>query len=264
MASLLQNPLHFVSKAHLVVKKIGYNAVLQNYSHQMLKVKYYRDIDNRAGLKTCQIFQLCKNYPILPVHEAVQTELLDNQDVCIRGWVKSVRKMGKKNTFIDVFDGLSPYKLQIVADTKSIHGDISFHSAVSVVGVLVKSKHKGQSLELHAKCVDLINPTLISSNVDYINNKSNCAQVKIHPEENTSIKDSNQHPNKNETSKQETYSPLEDKLGDNLYPFAPRKRYPDDYCRKYPQFRSKLADFGCILRIRSAAIQAVHEFFLNR
>ena len=50
----------------------------------------------------------------------------------------------------------------------------------------------------------------------------------------------------------------------DIYPFAPRKRYPENFCRTYPEYRSKLPDFGCVLRIRSAASHAVHDFFLKR
>lgn len=203
--------------------------------------------------------------PILAVHDAFHIETPNNEDICIKGWVKSIRKMGKNFTFIDIIDGLSPSRLQVIVDTKLVPDDICFHSAVSAEGVLVKSSHKGQALELHAKVVNLINPTRISdtndskwdskntdiTNTNQVNNTKNGEDYSNTSAKNiTSILKDNEMPLQTETS--------------HLYPFTPRKNYPEDFCRKFPQYRSKLADFGCVLRIRSTATQAIHDFFQKR
>lgn len=45
------------------------------------------------------------------------------------------------------------------------------------------------------------------------------------------------------------------------YPFQPRKRYEDEFPRKYPHFRAKLNDFASMLRIRSSLSQKIHQHF---
>lgn len=45
------------------------------------------------------------------------------------------------------------------------------------------------------------------------------------------------------------------------YPFAPRKDYSPDYIRKYLHFRPRTQKFSSLLRIRSATVNAIHNFF---
>ena len=204
----------------------------------------------------------------LSVQEALQTKSLDKTDVCIRGWIKSLR-IQKKYTFIDLIDGLSPHRLQVIAHTKNVPDRLSFHSAVCIKGVLVKSDHKGQDIELHATTVDLINATSLGDNKDVeigsnvIAKKENKLnnQLKHHRDGKKNNKEGD-----SETILQTTYSTEvnEPKDVNDIYPFAPRKRYPENFCRTYPEYRSKLPDFGCLLRIRSTASHAVHDFFLKR
>lgn len=251
--------------------KNSLHEIFVNYKYQINGMVSLKCAKNMTVVRfsTCRMWRLReKDKPILLVHEALEVKPLTNQDVCVRGWVKSIRKMGKKNTFIDIVDGLSPFRLQVVSDTKVIPEGICFHSAVSVVGVLVKSNHKAQDIELQATIVDLINPTRLSENPDSPLDSKGAFSQKQTPQNEEEI--SGHHINLvNDESKTipleaNEYSSENDMVSYNLYPFAPRKRYSDDYCRMFPQYRSKLADFGCVLRIRSAASEAIHNFFLKR
>ena len=185
---------------------------------------------NRENKSTAKI-------PYLSVQDAINIDLSNNEKVQISGWVKSIRKMGKKTTFIDLIDGLSSHRMQIVADSKSVSDNISYHSAVTVLGTVVKSKYKGQEVELHASDVILVNATQLAYSTDL-------QSIEKHNEDDENTDESD--------------------LYNLAYPFHPRKRYPDNFCRMYPEFRSKLADFGSILRIRSAATHAINDFFHKR
>uniref|UniRef100_A0A7D9NKU1 asparagine--tRNA ligase n=1 Tax=Xenopus tropicalis TaxID=8364 RepID=A0A7D9NKU1_XENTR len=67
------------------------------------------------------------------------------------GWVRSVRAQ-KEVLFLHINDGSSMENLQIVADS------VSFGSSVEVQGMLVKSLHKKQNVELKAEGIRIIGP----------------------------------------------------------------------------------------------------------
>ncbi|XP_037276955.1 asparagine--tRNA ligase, mitochondrial [Rhipicephalus microplus] len=48
------------------------------------------------------------------------------------------------------------------------------------------------------------------------------------------------------------------------YPFHPRKTYPPEYVRSFPHFRSRQAKEAAMLRLRSAALMAVHAAFQSQ
>ena len=221
--------------------------IMQRRLTRMKTCSHFRNQIWRKNIR-CSFYSTSKeniyeNSLILSVQEAVNLSPL-NENVCINGWVKSLRKMGKKTTFIDIVDGLSPYRIQVVADTKLVPDNMCYHSAVSVVGNIVKSNYKGQEVELIAKDVHLVNSTQISDS-----NDSSFVE-KCHK--------------RDTEDEEESQNDSEKDMSNEIYPFAPRKRYPDDYCRMYPQFRSKLADFGCVLRMRSAVTHAIQDFFHKR
>ena len=201
------------------------------YPNLLVQKSFHTSVNcaNRESKSTAKI-------PLLSVQEAINIDLSNNEKVQISGWVKSIRKMGKKTTFMDLIDGLSSHRMQIVADSKSISDNISYHSAITVVGTVVKSKYKGQEVELHASDVILVNATQLDNSTDL-------QSIEKH--------------NEDENIKESEMSNL-------AYPFNPRKRYPDNFCRMYPEFRSKLADFGSVLRIRSAVTHAINDFFHKR
>jgi len=60
------------------------------------------------------------------------------------------------NTFVDLNDGSTAERLQVVALTATVDKDVNFHSAVEVSGVLEASTHPGQQVELVADSVRCI------------------------------------------------------------------------------------------------------------
>lgn len=45
------------------------------------------------------------------------------------------------------------------------------------------------------------------------------------------------------------------------YPIAPKKHYPPEYIRQYPYLRPRTKIFSSLLRVRSAAVLAIHNYF---
>lgn len=78
-----------------------------------------------------------------------------NQKISVNGWVKGIRKQ-KELSFIDINDGSSSQKLQIVVPTEKIPPGVGYHTSVSALGTLQASQHKGQSVELITEVIELI------------------------------------------------------------------------------------------------------------
>ncbi|PWA28045.1 hypothetical protein CCH79_00012093 [Gambusia affinis] len=76
-------------------------------------------------------------------------------DVKVQGWVRSVRPQ-KNNIFLHVNDGSSLQSLQIVADSKLNDPLLTFGSAVEVTGILKKSLHQKQPVELEAERIRVV------------------------------------------------------------------------------------------------------------
>lgn len=228
----LTNILSHRSQIRIVQKCPYISKMCKIYPNLLVQKSFHTSVNcaNRENKSTAKI-------PLLSVQDAINIDLSNYEKVQISGWVKSIRKMGKKTTFIDLIDGLSSHRIQIVADSKSISDNISYHSAITVVGTVVKSKYKGQEVELHASDVILVNATQLEHSTDL--------QSIEKPNEDDEIIN-------------------ESDMSNLAYPFNPRKRYPDNFCRMYPEFRSKLADFGSVLRIRSAVTHAINDFFHKR
>uniref|UniRef100_A0A3B5LFN4 Asparaginyl-tRNA synthetase 2, mitochondrial n=1 Tax=Xiphophorus couchianus TaxID=32473 RepID=A0A3B5LFN4_9TELE len=73
----------------------------------------------------------------------------------LQGWVRSVRPQ-KNNIFLHVNDGSSLQSLQIVADAKLNDPLLTFGSAVEVSGILKKSLHQKQPVELEAEQIRVV------------------------------------------------------------------------------------------------------------
>uniref|UniRef100_M4AM01 asparagine--tRNA ligase n=1 Tax=Xiphophorus maculatus TaxID=8083 RepID=M4AM01_XIPMA len=73
----------------------------------------------------------------------------------VKGWVRSVRPQ-KNNIFLHVNDGSSLQSLQIVADAKLNDPLLTFGSAVEVSGILKKSLHQKQPVELEAEQIRVV------------------------------------------------------------------------------------------------------------
>lgn len=90
----------------------------------------------------------------LRVSEALSGAQL-GADVKVQGWVRSFRPQ-KNNIFFHVNDGSSLQSLQIVAEAKLNDPSLTFGSAVEVTGVLKKSPHQKQPVELEAEHIRVV------------------------------------------------------------------------------------------------------------
>ncbi|XP_077467716.1 asparaginyl-tRNA synthetase [Stigmatopora argus] len=101
----------------------------------------------RVFLQTLR--HLCEEVPRkLRVSEALSGVGL-GKNVQIQGWVRSVRSQ-KANLFVDVNDGSCLQPLQVVSTSENQDPQLTFGSAVQIRGVLKKSLHRKQSVELEA------------------------------------------------------------------------------------------------------------------
>ncbi|XP_070761554.1 asparaginyl-tRNA synthetase isoform X2 [Enoplosus armatus] len=97
----------------------------------------------------------CKRTPTkLRISEAVSGAEL-GANVKVQGWVRSVRPQ-KTNLFLHVNDGSSLQSLQIVASSELNDPLLTYGSAVEVTGVLKKSPHQKQPIELEADQIHVV------------------------------------------------------------------------------------------------------------
>ncbi len=83
----------------------------------------------------------------------LQTGTLQDQEVCVRGWVRTKRD-SKNLSFINLNDGSDQSGIQIIVDANSeAHAatvEVHTGAAVEVIGILVASPGKGQKFEIQA------------------------------------------------------------------------------------------------------------------
>ncbi|XP_049432248.1 probable asparagine--tRNA ligase, mitochondrial [Epinephelus fuscoguttatus] len=97
----------------------------------------------------------CERTPVkLRVSEAFSGAELGAK-IKVQGWVHSVRQQ-KANLFLHVNDGSSLQSLQIVASSELNDRLLTFGSAVEVTGVLRKSPHQKQPVELEADQIHVV------------------------------------------------------------------------------------------------------------
>jgi len=81
------------------------------------------------------------------------------QIVLLQGWVRTIRSQ-KTFSFVEVNDGSSLSGMQVVCpceiSTYNVVQDLNTGAAVSVVGEVVESKGKGQTIEVRASSVELV------------------------------------------------------------------------------------------------------------
>uniref|UniRef100_A0A3B4FRV3 Asparaginyl-tRNA synthetase 2, mitochondrial n=1 Tax=Pundamilia nyererei TaxID=303518 RepID=A0A3B4FRV3_9CICH len=110
----------------------------------------------------------CKNTPTkLRVSQALSGAELGS-NIKVQGWVRSVRAQ-KANVFLHVNDGSSLQSLQVVASSELSDPLLTFGSAVEVTGILKKSPHQKQPVELDAKQINVVgecNP-VVRTNFSY-------------------------------------------------------------------------------------------------
>lgn len=87
----------------------------------------------------------------------------------LQGWIKSLRKQ-KDNVFIDLSDGSSEKKIQIVLPLALVEQHLSTGASVNVVGTLTLSP-KGQ-LELHASKLDIYGECVITNGYPFAPRKT--------------------------------------------------------------------------------------------
>ncbi|XP_057684817.1 probable asparagine--tRNA ligase, mitochondrial isoform X1 [Corythoichthys intestinalis] len=112
-----------------------------------------RTLSRRVFRQTLRDF--CEKVPRnLRVSEAISGAGL-GKNVQIQGWVRSVRAQ-KANLFVDVNDGSCLQSLQIVASPEYNDPQLTFGSAVEICGVLKKSLHPKQPVELEAEHIHVV------------------------------------------------------------------------------------------------------------
>ncbi|WP_192822277.1 asparagine--tRNA ligase [Rufibacter sp. LB8] len=81
------------------------------------------------------------------------------QEVLVKGWVRTKRG-NKYVTFIAVNDGSTINNIQVVADmnvfSEEALKDVTTGASVSILGTLVESQGKGQTVEIQAKTVEVL------------------------------------------------------------------------------------------------------------
>jgi len=82
-----------------------------------------------------------------------------NREVLLKGWVRT-RRGNNQLAFIAVNDGTIIHSIQVVADLNSFPEEemkrITTGSSISVIGTLVESMGKGQSVEIQAKEIEVL------------------------------------------------------------------------------------------------------------
>ncbi len=94
----------------------------------------------------------------LRIKELLRGELV-GQSVCVKGWVRTKRG-NKAVSFIALNDGSTIHNIQIVADNDkfeaSLLSKITTGASLSIVGELVVSQGKGQSVEIQASEIEVL------------------------------------------------------------------------------------------------------------
>lgn len=114
----------------------------------------------KTGLVKFNTFHHCQKWycsTLAPSIAGILNQDSVGQKFRVNGWVKSAR-VQKINSFFDIDDGLKHGRLQVVIPSEKIPDRVSYHSAVTVVGTLVKSNHPGQEFELHGEQLELVTP----------------------------------------------------------------------------------------------------------
>lgn len=92
------------------------------------------------------------------IKELLRGELV-GQSVCVKGWVRTKRG-NKAVSFIALNDGSTIHNIQIVADNDkfeaSLLSKITTGASLSIVGELVASQGKGQSVEIQASEIEVL------------------------------------------------------------------------------------------------------------
>ena len=94
----------------------------------------------------------------LRIKELLRGELV-GQSVCVKGWVRTKRG-NKAVSFIALNDGSTIHNIQIVADNDkfeaSLLSKITTGASLSIVGELVASQGKGQTVEIQASEIEVL------------------------------------------------------------------------------------------------------------
>lgn len=118
-------------------------------------VKTFSVASTTSRLVLLNIRHYCKKAPTkLRVSEAVSGAEL-GANITVQGWVRSVRSQ-KANLFLHVNDGSSLQSLQIVASSELNNPLLTFGCAVEVKGILKKSPHHKQPVELEADQIHVV------------------------------------------------------------------------------------------------------------
>ena len=97
---------------------------------------------------------------VYDIGKLLKGEVSINSEVTVRGWIRTTRHSKAGFSFINVHDGSCFDPIQVLVDA-NLEGysevlKLSTGCAVSCQGVLVESKGQGQSVELHAKSIEIV------------------------------------------------------------------------------------------------------------
>ncbi len=120
--------------------------MLLTFAKVKVRATRYLLLDTRMNMKRTKVKAL------------LQTPA-ESQEVLVKGWVRTKRG-NKYVTFIAVNDGSTINNIQVVADmtafTEEALKDVATGASVSVVGTLVESQGKGQTVEIQAKTIEVL------------------------------------------------------------------------------------------------------------
>eukprot|EP00808_Paulinella_micropora_P011199 g16442.t1 len=120
-------------------------------SSSIVALPTFWDVPKEAGLR----------------HRVALHVLLANEEqwvgkpCCVAGWIRNVREGGAgRFRFVELYDGTTPAVLQVVVndDVKGFADVKQTSSSIFVIGELIKSQGRGQSVELKANSVQLLGP----------------------------------------------------------------------------------------------------------
>ncbi|GAB6025806.1 Asparaginyl-tRNA synthetase [Chamberlinius hualienensis] len=112
-----------------------------------LKRSLAKNLNNsrRLLLLSNSFLRCCSTKKVL-IKDLYHSDYIDKK-ISVKGWVRSMRKQ-KENLFMDVQDGSTFKKLQVIMPSKQAPSELSYGCSVELYGTLIRSTHPAQPFEL--------------------------------------------------------------------------------------------------------------------